>query len=144
LRRHEEGFDYQHGERSARWVMDTDFGTNGTDKEAIAYCNLWHVPHDCQAPYIPPELKVLKDSDAVDRFRAQEIILTAEGFPKPPTMDDVFDQSFLRTSYAHLLVPIGRFFYRLSAYVKAKSRSNDELSGFDSVLEAGQVLGLVR
>ncbi|MBT3406711.1 hypothetical protein HN419_06140 [Candidatus Woesearchaeota archaeon] len=144
LRRHGEGFDYQHGERSAAWVMDTDFGTNGTDKDAIAYCNFWHVPQDCEAPSIPPELRVLKDADAVDRFRAQEIILNAEGFAKPPTMDDVFDHNFLRTNYAHLLVPVGRFFYRLSAYIKAKSRSNGELSGFDSVLEAGRVLGLVR
>jgi len=86
VRRLSDGNDPLHGERCGAWIGERSSPAPGaTSAEAcqtgpaarsdalhderlrlIAYCCVWHVPPDHEAPSMTPELTCLKDADALD------------------------------------------------------------------------------
>jgi uncharacterized protein len=65
-------FDVDHGKRSAEWVKNNIF-LDAQTLEAVAYLNYNHVPEDYLIPKMPLELLILKDADALDRARLDDL-----------------------------------------------------------------------
>ena len=122
--RHDDGFDPEHGWRSAKWMHENFKDVMPPETLDIAtYIVHWHVPSDSEAPVMTTELKVLKDADALDRVRLGDL-----------------DSSYLRTSVAESLIGLARQLYDYSQEHVASGQSDS----FDSVVKAAKKLGIVK
>ena len=72
-----DGRDPEHGDRSARWLLDNArrLPAELTEEQlaCIRYCCFWHVPPDRVAPELTSELVCLKDADGLDRVRIADL-----------------------------------------------------------------------
>ena len=115
----EDGFDYLHGERSAKWVeKNMKLLVSAETLKTIIYINKWHVPNDSHAPQMTPELAVFKDADALDRVRIEDL-----------------NPDMLRYQISKkLLVKAAEDLYRLSK----------DKSSYSEVIKTAVKLGLVK
>lgn len=117
----DDGLDPQHGRRSAQWMHENLREAMSPETLDIAtYIVRWHVPNDWEAPKMTLELQILKDADALDRVR----------------LDDL-DPAFLRTNPSQELIDIAQQLCDLSL------TENIPKETFDSVLTAARKLNLV-
>ncbi len=124
-----DGYDPEHGTRSSVFYLDTLAVSDvaGVDHELVAYSITWHVPFDDEAPYMTPELQILKDADGLDRVRVAHI---GQG-----TRPDL-----LRTAHAPFLITTAEYLFRLSNAVYL-SNGHDKYS---AVMAAAKIMGLVQ
>ena len=87
-RRHADGLDPDHGWRAAAWFGEHAAALDPTltpaQVQAVQHAITWHVPPDAVCPRWTPELRALKDADALDRVRLGN-----------------FDSRYLRTPYLY-------------------------------------------
>jgi uncharacterized protein len=122
--RHDDGTDPQHGQRSAKWIHDTLANQMSPETLDVAtYIVHWHVPSDDEAPVMTTELKILKDADALDRVRLNDL-----------------NPKYLRTEAAKGLIDIARQLYTLSQPINPSSQKEY----FETVLRAAKQLGLAK
>ena len=119
----DDGFDLDHGRRSAQWMKE-NLSQSMTPEllDVATYIVHWHVPSDDEAPMMTTELKVLKDADGLDRVRIGDL-----------------NVSYLRTDAAVGLVETAQKLYELS-----QPSSPGERDSFQTVLDAATSLGLVK
>jgi hypothetical protein len=76
LRRHDDGADYQHGHRAARWMrlhLPQKLIALPWGLDLAAEACAWHVCSDSAAEWDHPVLWLLKDADALDRVRLYDL-----------------------------------------------------------------------
>lgn len=118
----DDGLDLEHGRRSAEWMnANIPSGLSPETIDIATYIVHWHVPSDDQAPVMTTELKVMKDTDALDRVRLGDL-----------------NQSYLRTDAARNLVELAQ---KLSD--ASMPRTPHEKESFQTVLRAAIELGLI-
>jgi putative nucleotidyltransferase with HDIG domain len=92
----DDSVDPDHGMRSAGlFLRYARTPLEPTRHGLVAYAMTWHAPEDDQVPAWTPELRVLKDADALDRVRLGD-----------------FDSGYLRTSEAAQLIEYAEALYR--------------------------------
>jgi hypothetical protein len=102
VRRRDDGVDPEHGARSAGlFLLQARAQLEPMRQGLAAYAMTWHAPADDQVPYWTPELRVLKDADALDRVRLGD-----------------FDPSYLRTPEAHALIGCARELYEQAPHAE--------------------------
>ena len=90
--RWDDGIDREHGIRAAEWLREhSGLLPDSVPLDEVAHLCEWHVPADHNVPEMTDELKVFKDSDALDRWRIGDL-----------------DPQFLRIQAAHLLLDATR------------------------------------
>lgn len=116
----DDGLDLEHGRRSAEWIRN-DFAKRIPPDvlDVVTYIVHWHVPSDSEAPVMTIELQVLKDADALDRVRINDL-----------------DTRYLRTDAATSFVPVAEELFNLY-------EAQDADSPFESVVKAAQMIGVV-
>lgn len=67
--RHNDGYDLQHADRAAEWVMKFNF----PNIQKISKIIKWHTPSDKDIPDLNLEIKCFKDADALDRWRIGDL-----------------------------------------------------------------------
>jgi hypothetical protein len=88
--RWDEGIDPEHGVRAADWIeKHPDVAPASIPLDRVACLCRWHVAADRLIPEMTDELRVLKDADALDRWRIGDL-----------------DPAFLRTQFAHRLINV--------------------------------------
>lgn len=117
----DDGVDFDHGLRSAQWIKDNLSGKMSPEMlDTVTYIVHWHVPPDTDAPVMTPELKVLKDADALDRVRLGDL-----------------DPRYFRTSAANALIGVAEELYQTYA-------SSQIDPPFVAVVKAAQAIGVVE
>lgn len=124
IRRLDDGYDFEHGSRSAMFVRNRLGEVVGIENlEVIAYLDEWHVPRDMKAPNMTTELSIFKDADGLDRARIGDL-----------------NPSLLRNEVSRLiLVKPAEELERLSSEDFWRGRRGV----FDSVMTASVQLGIV-
>lgn len=124
ISRHDDGFDLEHGTRSAEWLRDhlrNDIRAKAID--IAVYAVHWHVPDDDKAPEMTTELAILKDADSLDRVRLGDL-----------------NPSYLRTDAARSLVTTAK-----ELYLASQPRNDEgDSETFATVLRGAQELGIVE
>lgn len=129
-RRIGEGFGWNHGQYSAEWILEKyadvipeQESSLTVNVETVAYLNRWHEPDDHRAPEMTLELKILKDSDALDRVRV-----------------GMLNKDFLRTKQSQGMVEIAYGLYALSYELQ----SEEGMNGYDAVINAAVMMGIIN
>ncbi len=74
LGRIDDGIDPDHGKRGGEWIANSLKGTIPSDIfETVIYLVTWHNISDDQIPKMTDEMAVLKDADALDRIRINDL-----------------------------------------------------------------------
>jgi hypothetical protein len=117
----------EHGKKGAEQLEKFLKGKiSDTSLEEAMFLTKWHVPNDDNT-IMTPSLIYLKDGDSSDRLRAEGHMWS-------------LDTKYLRTTSAHLLIPVAKEFI-------AESKRQIAIfpeDRFAATLEAGVKVGLVR
>ena len=117
----DDGIDREHGFRSAKWIKENFSSIMAPNLlDTVTYIVHWHVPSDEEAPVMTTELQVLKDADALDRVRLNDL-----------------DPRYLRIEVSKSLIGIAEDLYQ--SYLKCQL---DDIYG--SVIRAGQDIGIIE
>lgn len=119
VKRVHDGVDPEHGVRAASWIRSSDSPIQQvSEKNSIANLVAMHADPDLSSMSV--ELAILKDADALDRVRSNDL-----------------DISFLRFDFSRrYLLPLAEQLYRKSQHV-------DMLSPRQTIVKAGIDLGLL-
>ncbi len=135
LGRHDDGYDFKHGQRSAAWFLENyetlralGIVSDTTDRDRVAYVNEWHVPPDTDAPEMTPELQTFKDADALDRFRLGSGHVSR------------LDPRYLRTEASKNMMEIARQLYGMSFILEFGS----EYQPYQAAIEAAKIIGILQ
>ncbi|MFA6446356.1 MAG: hypothetical protein WCW14_03885, partial [Candidatus Paceibacterota bacterium] len=124
-RRFNDRYEPQHAVDAAFWVQSPE-GPNIPDglRKYVAYLDYWHTAHDKTIPRFTNELKVLKDSDSLDRVRFMGLSTKFLRYP-------IVKELFVRPAEQLFLLSFG--------YKRIKN-----INDFEAVLIAAKELGILE